>query len=149
MVDKYFGGDVKRSRDWLIKLDEEGVTAEWDDLGQFCCLVPCGPGYDINPAGYVRCNLAGGKHMVHKVVLLLTKPRPAPKIVGGNVVQYEVSHLCGNPSCCRASHLEWETRADNIARRGCIGVILVDGVHWSTCSHDPRCKTSKEAVKIE
>lgn len=92
----------------------------WDELRVFSCLKPKGKGISTNSGGYCRVNYSGGKVVVHKMVLQVTKG-PAPEDAA-----LDASHLCGNPWCCRPSHLAWENRDDNISRRGCAGCVLVN-----------------------
>jgi hypothetical protein len=60
----------------------------------------------------------------------------------------EVSHLCGNATCCYWDHLCIETHANNIARIGCLGTVHsliachcgeeID-VEILVCDHQPSC----------
>lgn len=52
----------------------------------------------------------------------------------------DVSHLCGNWKCCRASHLVWESRKKNLQRNNCPGqVICAHGCWCNACVHEPKC----------
>ena len=122
--------------DFVAHLLTRRTEAVWDDLHAFECLRPCGPGISRNAGGYMRVNFGGGKIVVHKTVLECIRG-PAPDTAP------DASHLCGNEWCCNPKHLEWESRADNIARRGCAGFVLVDGTGWvKVCKHRPPCTVS-------
>lgn len=52
----------------------------------------------------------------------------------------ECSHLCHNPACVRASHLRWESRQQNEARKNCLGTIFCGCGHSKViCPHVPTC----------
>ena len=105
-----------------------------EPLGIIACRRGRGPGFSSNSGGYTRVNFNGGKISIHMAVLEVTAG-PAPE------GRTDASHLCGNPWCFEPEHLVWEDRAANIARRGCPGRVLVDGVHWvRVCPHIPECK---------
>jgi len=99
----------------------------------FKCLVPVGTGVSQTQSGYLRVNWNGGKVMAH--VMVLENLRPCPD--GAT----DASHLCGNSECCNPLHLVWESRQDNVARRGCVGYVWVDQQGWiRVCKHDPPCR---------
>lgn len=107
-----------------------------DDMGIIACRRGRGPGFSTNSGGYTRVNFAGSKVSIHASVLeVVSGKAPADRT--------DASHLCGNPWCFQPTHLVWESRASNIARRGCAGRVLVDGVHWvRVCQHAPECKVT-------
>jgi Zinc-binding loop region of homing endonuclease len=115
----------------------------FDSLGVIACRRGKGPGFSQNSGGYTRVNLDGGKVTVHTTVLEVTAgPSPPGKP--------DASHLCGNPWCFEPGHLAWEDRDSNIARRGCAGRVLVDGVHWvRVCKHIPECKVASSGTLCE
>lgn len=54
----------------------------------------------------------------------------------------DLSHLCGNWKCCRAEHLIYESRKDNLKRLNCPGLVKCSVVshNWcNACVHTPRC----------
>jgi hypothetical protein len=132
--------------EFVTKLLGHSTVEVWDELHVFFCLKPEGKGISTNSGGYCRVNYGGGKVVVHKMVLEVTKG-PAPEDA------LDASHLCGNPWCCRPSHLAWENRDDNISRRGCAGHVLVvnddggGGSLWvRVCRHEPACKAVTRGV---
>lgn len=119
---------------WLISRTDEvrepsGMVVCW-------CPISTEKGIELRPTGYVRINVAGAKQMAHVFVWEYHSSEEVPK-------EKEVSHLCSNPQCCRPSHLTVESRKDNIARRTCLGYIILPGdqtTGYRNCQHNPRCK---------
>jgi hypothetical protein len=54
---------------------------------------------------------------------------------GQGKLSWEMSHLCGNPSCYNPAHLVHEPHAINLDRIGC----FTEG-----CVHFPKCQVSKK-----
>lgn len=109
------------------------VEEVWSTHHVFKCLKPKGPGVDKMATGYYRTNYQGRKKTVHTFVLetLQVKTNAA----------HDCSHLCGSGWCCNPQHLCWESRQNNIDRRGCAGFVTVDEGQWvRVCKHNPPCK---------
>lgn len=61
-----------------------------------------------------------------------------------DIANMDVSHLCGNRKCFDINHLTLESHADNMARVGCHGYLLLvynGTIHQEvTCEHNPPCR---------
>ena len=79
--------------------------------------------------GYRRMRYGGSKKLCH--VFTWEYYNPGVKKPRG----YDVSHICGNPACCRPGHLRLENRRYQRTRDSC---------YYEICKHDPRCKKTKE-----
>lgn len=58
--------------------------------------------------GYGRCDVDGQRTTAHRAMLIALRG-PIPD-------DWDVDHLCFNPSCVRPSHLEAVTRQENLRR---------------------------------
>lgn len=126
--------------EYVADLLQHRIKEESDELGVFTCFIPVGKGVDTLPSGYKRVNFNGKKKVAHKLVHTLN-PQSNPTM--------DTSHLCGNEACCNPVHLWSEPRLYNIRRRGCIGYMLFNNVFFSTCKHEPKCKSSAEMAPVD
>jgi len=112
----------------------------WDDNDVFCCLIPAGIGIAANDAGYRRVCYEGKRVTCHVLVYETVHQNANAELDA----HFEVSHLCGQPGCCNPQHLTKEDRKSNIARRGCLGLVRIEGTDsWiNACRHDPPCCVS-------
>ncbi len=117
----------------------KSCRVEWCAAHLFDCWIPDPTrrqGLERLPSGYLRLNFSGRDVQAHVFTFLYWKPLYR--------VDGDISHLCGNPSCCNPDHLFEEDRNSNINRRFCPG-ILVDSAtdyKYRLCKHQPRCCTS-------
>ena len=116
-----------------------------EEVQIFRCMIPTGRGISMNEGGYKRVSFNGQRVLCHVIVLESHFPRPIA--VGGK--RYDVSHLCGNNACCNLSHLAWETRDLNLARRGCAGFVHTDGDWVRVCQHQPSCRVTTRGIPVE
>jgi len=51
------------------------------------------------------------------------------------------SHLCDVMKCCNSNHIEAETQAKNIGRKGCLRICCAkhNNIILDICQHEPRC----------
>jgi hypothetical protein len=115
----------RRSYEDLVK----SCRLEWCAAHLFDCWIPDPErrkGLEKLPSGYFRLNFDGRDVQVHVFTFLYWKP--------GHRVELDISHLCGNPSCCNPAHLCEEDRDSNLKRRFCPGGILWDSSQQSTNS---------------
>lgn len=99
------------------------------------CFVPVKTGKLVKNkhANTYKVSVGKDKQLVHKFVY--------EQYIGPVPKRYDVSHLCHNESCCNLMHLHIETRADNVARIGCHGLLKFKGYKKlvNACNHQPRC----------
>jgi len=90
-------------------------------------------GIELQPTGYTRINFDGSDVQTHVFVYLYWRPK--------HRTAADISHLCGEASCCNPQHLVEENRDLNLARRGCPGVIVdsVTDSKYRLCRHQPPC----------
>jgi hypothetical protein len=119
----------------LVKYSDEVKSAG----NLFSCWIPNYTGIEIQDSGYRRLNFLRTDVQCHVFSYLYWNP-------GLSVEADDISHLCGNPGCCRYSHLCVEPRDYNISRRSCIGWLLdtESGQLFNFCRHQPFCKIVRE-----
>jgi hypothetical protein len=124
--------------------------------GVFVCWKPdiTKPGIDVsdNPDyQYRRFNYFGSKQLCHVFTWQYFHP-------GVNKPEnYDISHLCCDPECCRPTHLYCELRKYQRTRDKCPGFIWYqflgetqqDGSdeenhYFDLCEHQPKCKKCQE-----
>jgi hypothetical protein len=126
---------------------------EPDETGTFSCWIPSGPGISIVESDtykYRRMKLQNTTPLCHVFAWAYHHP--------GIKKEYDISHLCGNPKCCRPSHLHHEERKYQRTRDGCTGFVIqldcgetdVDDAgtitsdeytrYYRVCKHNPHCK---------
>ncbi len=58
--------------------------------------------------------------------------------------EFQISRLCRNENCFKASHWVWESPRDKVGRKGCAGLVLVERDNETqfitACEHNPKCK---------
>ena len=127
-------------KEYLANLLQKRTKKVPDELGLFTCCVPFGRGVTTWKSGYKGLNFKG-------------KPTSAHSLVHSLKDQYDddmdTSHLCGNTSCCNPHHLWSEPHQYNLSRRGYIGYMRLNGNLFSSCKHEPRCKTTAMMVQVD
>lgn len=114
-----------------------------------CWVLEHTKGIALHNHGYGRVNFLGNKKLAHHVTYMSLKLRSATWVCPPG---YDVSHLCGNNSCVNPHHLTAESRAYNMSRIGCKGLVTVTTssqvfyVTFNMCSHSPRCLVETKII---
>lgn len=132
---------MDRIYDWIMQVIDPRTS---QPTGLFTCweLKDTVQGVDLSTGGYPRINMRSKRILASSFVWLYFHP-------GQMIGEQDISHRCNNVLCVRPSHLVHETRAANIARRGCQGFAQPSETdeYIKYCQHDPYCCV--ETIDIE
>jgi hypothetical protein len=100
-----------------------------------CWILNKARGIDKTFNGYHRVSLNGQKVLAHVLVYLYHHP--------GEAIEGDISHICGQRSCCNPKHLFDEKHLDNMTRIPCLGTLIPTdqslGPIIRLCIHTPVC----------